>query len=693
MVFSIELGLIILFSILGGVLAVRFKQPSVLGLLIIGAIVGPYSLGFIKDTSLIEASIEIGAILLLFTIGIEFSLEHLFNYGIRAIIIAAIKLGSVFLVGYLIAIIFNLGVLSALYIGVILSITSTVIVVKILEQKGMSKREELPLLITILILEDIFGIFALAFFSSLNTKAELAPINLFTKLIISLAIMAIFFAILKRLLKPVIGWLVKYSTEDTITFTSIGLCAGMSYIAYLIGLSPSVGAFLAGNSVSSLPNSKIFEKSIHPFILTFTALFFFSIGTIVNLKVILSSIYLIAILFVVNIFMKFFSIGFGSYLLSNFKGKQAVFSGIAMLSVGEFSLLIAREAESAGLGIELVDITAALIIFSTIAMTLIINYTGTIYSIISRFSSSHVIEDIGLARNYFNNISWLMSKDRLSMNRINVEWKSILNNLLALFFISATGFIVWHFFKDIVTSFLVNKIFIYLVAGFFVVAVLFPTYNIVRRTSLLFEHISIFFIKLYPREIANEKKILRNLIILGVLFALSIVIPNLLIFLRLKPVYHFISVGIIFGFLVYFIKELNLIHILSEKHKTNMNKLSNQFQSIFKKRIKQRLVASPIGEKSKFKEVTYHPSKIIYLSIMILLLFFGGSFVYYYLEKLTFIDAMYLAASTLTRVGYGDIVPKTDSGRLFTIFYMFFAVGVVIYGLLIIAKFFFERKK
>src|SRR3989344_140716 len=119
MAFSIELGLIILFSILGGVLAVRFKQPSVLGLLIVGAIVGPYSLGFIKDTSLIEASIEIGAILLLFTIGIEFSLEHLFNYGFRAIAIAAIKLGGVFLVGYFIAIIFNLGVVSALYIGVI----------------------------------------------------------------------------------------------------------------------------------------------------------------------------------------------------------------------------------------------------------------------------------------------------------------------------------------------------------------------------------------------------------------------------------------------------------------------------------------------------------------------------------------------------------------------------------------------
>src|SRR3989344_2727386 len=98
MALSIEIGLIILFSILGGVLAVRFKQPPVLGLIVVGSIVGPYTLGFIQDVGLINTAIEIGAILLLFTVGIEFSLQHLFNFGLRAIVISIIKLGTVFLV-------------------------------------------------------------------------------------------------------------------------------------------------------------------------------------------------------------------------------------------------------------------------------------------------------------------------------------------------------------------------------------------------------------------------------------------------------------------------------------------------------------------------------------------------------------------------------------------------------------------
>ena len=207
MAFNIELGLILLFSIVGGVLAVRFRQPSVLGLVIIGAIVGPNTLGFIRDTSLINISIEIGAILLLFTVGIEFSLQRLLNFGLRVVLIAALKLGFVFLIAYYSALFLGFSFIAALYIGVILSITSTVIVVKILDQKGLSKKEELPLLIAILILEDIFGVFALTFFSSLNTRLDLNPLSIFTGLIISLTVMVLAYMLLQRLLKPALNWL------------------------------------------------------------------------------------------------------------------------------------------------------------------------------------------------------------------------------------------------------------------------------------------------------------------------------------------------------------------------------------------------------------------------------------------------------------------------------------------------------
>lgn len=585
MAFSVELGLILLFSILGGVLAVRFKQPSVLGLVLVGAIVGPNTLGFIKDTSLINASIEIGAILLLFTVGIEFSLQHLLNLGLRAILISIIKLGTVFLFSYYASLSLGLDFIAAIYIGVILSITSTVIVVKILDQKGMSKREELPLLIAILIIEDIFGVFALTFFSSLNSRLDLTPLSIFTKLFTSLVIMAVAYVVLQKLLKPLINWLIKYSTEDTITFVSLGLCGGMSYLSFLLNLSPSVGAFLAGNIVASLPNSKLFEKAIHPFILTFTSLFFFSIGTIVNFSVILSSISIVMALFFVNIISKFLIIGIGSYTLTNFNGRQAVFSGIAMLSIGEFSLLIAREAGTLGLGIDLVSITASIIFLSSIAMSILLNYNDKIYRITTSLLPTRVREDMGLASKYLNSISWGMVRDKVGTRRILTEWRTILHNLFAIFLILSVGLFIWLYFSGILVNFFNSEAILYAIVILIIFSILFPSFNLMRNISNLLKDFLEFFVRLYPKEIANEKKIFRNLIFLLIFFATIVIFPTMLLFLRLKPIYNIFVLVLILALIVAVSREATLIHNITKKHEAVFNKFSKKYKLIMKKRM------------------------------------------------------------------------------------------------------------
>ena len=586
MAIGAELGLILLFSVLGGVLAVRFKQPSVLGLLIVGAIVGPNSLGLIKDTGLIEAAIEIGAVLLLFTVGIEFSLQHLLNLGLRAILITVIKLGSVFLISYYISLFLGFGVITSLYLGVILSITSTVIVIKILNQKNLYNREETPLLIAVLILEDIFGVFALTFFSSIETKAELTPLSLFTDLIFSLTIMAIAYLILQRILKPVIKWLVKYSTEETITFASLGLCGGMSYLSLLLGLSPSVGAFLAGNIVASLPNSKMFEKAIHPFILTFTSLFFFSIGTIVDFSVVMGSISLILVLFFASIIIKFLSIGFGSYLFTNFTGRQAVFSGIAMISLGEFSLLIAKEANLVGLGIDLVSITATIILLSSIAMSYMLAHTEKIYNAIFLIMPIRAKDDMVQAAKFFNSVSFRMIKDRIRTRKVLVEWKTILNNLVAIFFIVIAAFFAWRYFRSYLSGILPINLLFYLIAALLVFAIFFPALNVFKNSKKLIEDMLKFFIRIYPTEMANEKKIFRNFILLSVAFAALFVFPSVFLLLELHPLYHLVVLLLVLLIIFYALRSSSLIHIIENKHAAGFEKISKKYKVLLKKRMK-----------------------------------------------------------------------------------------------------------
>lgn len=579
-----EIGLIFLFSIIGGVLAVRFKQPTVLGLLLIGAIAGQHTLGLVRDDFLIEASIQIGAILLLFTLGIEFSLVHLFNLGTRALLVAVIKLGTVFFLSYSIAQIMGLAIMTSLFIGVILSITSTVVVMKVLEQKGMAKREEVPLLITVLIIEDIFGVFALTFFSSLNAE-DLTIGVIATRLLVSLTLMAITYVVLQRILRQVIQWLSKYSTEETTTFIALGLCGGMSYLALLFHLSPSVGAFLAGNIVSSLPNAKQLEKTIHPFILTFTSLFFFSIGTIVNFSVILTSLTLVLVLLAVNILSKYCSVGLGSYLFANMSGKQAVFSGLAMISVGEFSLLIAKESTSLVSGIDLVSITAAIIFLSSISMSLLVHRSEDIYEITTRSVPRSIRENMTSIAKFISSISLTMIKDTLSMKQIDVDLKSILHNITAIAIIAALGVFVWQHFRVPLEAILGSKYVLAAVILFFFFASLFPTLRVVRSVKAIVKRTIHCCVQLYPREATNEKKIVNHLIVLLLLFFILIISPSTFAFVPSWFAY-LIELLVIILILISISRSSQLISRFTKKHESNITRLSKKYHSGFVKQLK-----------------------------------------------------------------------------------------------------------
>jgi CPA2 family monovalent cation:H+ antiporter-2 len=577
MQFPVELGLIILFSIIGGVLAVRFKQPSVLGLIIIGAIVGPNAIGLISDTSLIELSAEIGAILLLFTIGIEFSLQNLLNLGLRAVAIAIIKLGSVFLISYYISQFLGLSLLTSLYIGVILAVTSTVIVIKVLEQKGLSKRKEVPLLVTVLIIEDVFSVFALAFFSSLNTRTDLSAFHIVTSLIISLVSLLIVYLLIRKYLPPIIAYLIKNSTEDTITFISIGLCAGMSYLAFILDISPSVGAFLAGTIVASLPNSKTFKDSIHPFILTFTALFFFSIGTLVNFQAIWTSIGIVIALFVISIMMKFISVGFSTFLFTNFNGRSATFAGLAMLSVGEFSLLIAKEAKPLNLGIDLISITAAVILLSSLAMSFSLPYQEKIYQFTKKKIPAHVKKDISFLSTYLNSISWYMSADKKKQDIRRVERRKIFSNFLAIIFVIIIGYLIWMY--GLQGSHEAGPL-LFILLFFVILGVFFPGFSLIQHSRNLIKDVSTLI-----KKISHLKHLLSDILYFSLFFFLLILFPIVQLSMHLHPLFNLVELLLILLIIIFALKILKSLHIIFTKKEPSFTALSNKYKAILNKKM------------------------------------------------------------------------------------------------------------
>jgi Kef-type K+ transport system membrane component KefB len=412
----ITLGILFSFALVGGILATRFKQPILLGLLLVGALIGPKAFGLIHDEHMMEPMIEFGAILMLFVLGLEFDIPRLKKIGVKAILIAVLNSALLTFIGFIVSVTVGFDIQTALFMGVILAFGSTVVIVKVLENKGMMERQEVPLLIAILIIEDIIAVMVITFFSGMSDKSS-GLLNNIEGLILSMIALVVAYALFVRFIRPILAWVLKGNSSEEITvFTSLALCAGFAYFAYALKLSPAVGAFLAGSIVASLPNSKQFEHAVAPYNLIISSFFFIAIGTLIDFAAIKANIMIILILVATVMITKIIAFSGLVYFFANMKGDKMFFSSVAMFSVGEFSLLVAKEATKFNIGVDLVSIAAAIVAASAILMSLVINYSDRMYAPTMENMPYSLRKKMESASAYIKNIS-----DELDSNAKNSE--------------------------------------------------------------------------------------------------------------------------------------------------------------------------------------------------------------------------------------------------------------------------------
>src|SRR3989338_6537577 len=219
----VSLGILFLCAIVGGIIATKFKQPAVFGLLLVGAIIGPKSLNLVQDANMIRMMADFGAILILFIIGLKFDISKLMKLGVRSIVIGLLKFAIVLFFGYEVTLLLGFSSKVALFVGVILSFSSTVVVVKVLEQKHMFSRSEVPLLIAILLIEDVIAVFALTFFSSVKNSGA-GIMSTLEHIFFAMAILIVAYLITLKLLKSVVNAIMKNSSDESVlTFLSLGI--------------------------------------------------------------------------------------------------------------------------------------------------------------------------------------------------------------------------------------------------------------------------------------------------------------------------------------------------------------------------------------------------------------------------------------------------------------------------------------
>ncbi len=372
----VELGIVFLSLLVAVFLTAKLKLPQVVGVLAAGAIIGPFGIGLVSSGGMVDIFSELGAVLLLFVIGIEFSINKILHFGIRAILLSLVKMGIVFVLVYESSLLLNLNIIESLALASIFSITSTTIFSKLVKQYEFTRKDEIGMLFAVLIIEDIAAIFMLSFFSGLPGAQSLVFSDVVLSILKSLLVIVIAYLIIQRIFTRLFDYIINFKTDEMLVFSSLGLCAVFAFFASFIGLAPSIGAFLAGSMISTLKDFKKIEKTILPFGLFFSSFFFLSIGMLVNTASIISNILIMLVLISVSMGAKFASISLGSYVLGQ-RGKAAIFAGISMLSVGEFSMLIAKQTLQL-FSIDVIGIVSASVFVTALLSAILITHEQAI---------------------------------------------------------------------------------------------------------------------------------------------------------------------------------------------------------------------------------------------------------------------------------------------------------------------------
>lgn len=327
----------------------KLNQPVVLGYIIAGLLVGPSTtfLPSITDVKTINIWAEIGVIFLLFGLGLEFSFKKLKEVGGPASITGIIEILTMLFIGYITGKILGWGEMDSIFLGGILSVSSTTIIIRAFEETRVKAKKFASIVLGVLIIEDLVAILLLVLLSTIAVGQNFMG----TELIYSslkLAFFLIIWFLAGIFLLPSLFRLLRRTLNDEMLLViSIALCLIMVSFATKVGFSPALGAFIMGSLLAETSEGKKIEKIVEPVRDLFAAIFFVSVGMLIDPTVLVENWQNVLIITVITIIGKILSSGFGA-LLSGQPLKSSVQIGFSLAQIGEFSFIIATLGLSLG---------------------------------------------------------------------------------------------------------------------------------------------------------------------------------------------------------------------------------------------------------------------------------------------------------------------------------------------------------
>jgi CPA2 family monovalent cation:H+ antiporter-2 len=385
----LNLTILLAAALIGGMIAHRFKQPVVLGYLVIGAIIGPYAFGLVSDLVLIQGTAAIGVTLLMLTLGLEVSFTQFKQVGsvglwggIAQIVVTII---ITFVIGILV---FHWAWNEAVLVGMILSLSSTMVGLKVLMERGELDSVHGRIMMAILILQDI-SVVLMIIIEPFLSGGIISDILLTGAITVISIVLFIGIAIATGIW--VLPWLMGsvggVRSRELFLLTILVICLGSALGTQAVGLSTVFGAFLIGLVLRETKFVHQALAEITPLRDIFAASFFVSLGMLLNLRFVYANWRLVILGVALVIIIKIVSVS-GVVRFFGYRGRTALLAGVGMFQIGEFGFILAQDGVNRGIiSAQTYDLIVASAVITMLLTPLVVNLTSRLYR---RTSASYV---------------------------------------------------------------------------------------------------------------------------------------------------------------------------------------------------------------------------------------------------------------------------------------------------------------
>ena len=355
--------------ILAGIVTLAFfkiRQPLIIGYLFAGMLIGPLSplwtsflpesgnvdsggtVGILSDIAALNVFAEIGVILLLFVIGIEFPFAKIRSIGKVAIGVGSLGLFLTLIVVFYACTMFGLGFMDSLFLAAALSISSTAIIVKVLEETGKIKKESSILVLGILIVEDVIAVILIASLESIALAGTVSIEGAIAVVVVATIMIVGTFTVGIRTIPKLIDKVASAENREILLISVLGVCFGYALLANIVGLSVAIGAFLAGVLVAESKSAEVSKILSSPIKDMFVAIFFVSVGALMDVSQLENYIFIAIALIAVALGMKLGGNLLGNVIMRQEKGKSLRSAFTLAAPRGEFSIVIIKVGVDAG---------------------------------------------------------------------------------------------------------------------------------------------------------------------------------------------------------------------------------------------------------------------------------------------------------------------------------------------------------